>query len=104
LFDTLWDPWNVPWSSSAGPIAYTLALDYYGLKQEAMPPATFYPVHYSEWDRIPALSEEDFAAFAKESFALHLWAEMYRSNGVDKGEAIRKSVWAQPYLAGFSKA
>jgi len=103
LFDTLWDPWNVPWSSTAGPIAFTLALDHFGLKQEAMPPAAFYPMHYSEWDRIPSLSREAFAALAEGSYALHLWAEMYRNYGVDKGEAIRGSAWAQPYLAGFGE-
>jgi hypothetical protein len=101
LFDTLWNPWNVPWSSSAGPTAYTKALEYFGLSQAAMPPAAFYPLHYSEWDRIPGLSAEAFAALAQESYTLHLWAEMYRSNGVDRGQAIRKAAWAQPYLAGF---
>lgn len=101
LRDTLWNPGNVPWGWSAGPPAFTAAIRHFGLQSSALPISAFYPVPYEEWDRIPKMDSSDIKLLAEDSYCIHLWSEMYRRHGADKGQMIRNAPWAGELLEDY---
>lgn len=98
---TLANPYNVWWGMSAGPDALTRAIHHFGLTSHVLPHEAFYPVHYSDWRAMLTKTDDDLASMAKDSYAIHLWAEMYRDVGLSKGEAVRRSPWAASLLEGY---
>jgi Alpha 1,4-glycosyltransferase conserved region/Glycosyltransferase sugar-binding region containing DXD motif len=101
LFDTILRPYNVPWGWSAGPRALTDYINHYGLTNSVLPPEVFYPVHSVDWESILSMPPEQFTQLSSQSYSVHLWAEMYRRAGLDKGRAIRSAPWSAPYLSSF---
>lgn len=95
---TLINPYNVPWGSSSGPGALTACLDYYHLRQYIVDVPWFYPIRWQDWAQVLTLTTEQFESLRGNSYALHLWSEMYRRGGVDKNRAFSATPWAQQYL------
>lgn len=101
---TIFNPYDVWWGMSAGPDALTRAIHYLDLTDEVLPFRSFYPVHYSNWRDMLTTTSDDLVRMAQDSYAVHLWAEMYRDVGMDKGAAVRNSPWAADLLEGFDAA
>jgi hypothetical protein len=68
---------NIKWGE-VGPIGITRAVQHFNLEQFALPYHTFYPIHSKCWDSVFDKSLKDFTGVTRNSYALHLWHEMYR--------------------------
>jgi len=63
-----------------GPELATKRFVRHGLEVHALPPAAFYPVDW--WDTEDLVTKP--IAFGPESYAVHLWNEVWRHKGLDK--------------------
>lgn len=70
---------NVKWGE-AGPLGLTRAIKHLELQDFALPYTAFYPVHPQCWDAIFDSTYPSPDAFFPNSYAIHLWNEMIRSN------------------------
>jgi hypothetical protein len=75
------DPKALRWGET-GPRLLAEAVQHCGLTQYVRPPDTFCPVPYSAWDSV--LSPEANLTFGPDTYALHLWHELWRNSGQDK--------------------
>lgn len=82
------DPATLVWGET-GPKLLGAMVRQFELDRRVVPPATFCPVPFREWERI--LSDEEEIPLPADCLAIHLWNEMWRRNGCDKN---------QPYPAG----
>ena len=75
------DPQTLRWGET-GPQLLAEAVRQCGLISYVRPPATFCPVPYRDWQSV--LSPEAELSFGPETYAIHLWHELWRSSGQDK--------------------
>jgi Alpha 1,4-glycosyltransferase conserved region/Glycosyltransferase sugar-binding region containing DXD motif len=75
------DPRELTWAQ-AGPILITRAVEHFALQPYVLPPETFCPVPYREWDRV--LEPISLGESSIQPYAIHLWNEMWRRAGRDK--------------------
>jgi hypothetical protein len=75
------DPQALRWGET-GPRLLSEAVHHCGLTQYVRPPVTFCPVDYPDW--ISVLSPEAGHDFGQETYAVHLWNELWRDGGQDK--------------------
>jgi mannosyltransferase OCH1-like enzyme len=73
------DPQQLMWGET-GPRLMTEAVKRCSLENYAKPPHVFSPLRFSEWRRV---LERD-GLVDQDSYAIHLWNEMWRANGQDK--------------------
>jgi hypothetical protein len=104
LKGTIKDRGDVPWGWSAGPAALTAVLNHLGMRSSVLPSTAFYPIAYPDWRQILELTPQQLAELGRNSYALHVWAEMFRGSGVDTDASIRDCSWAQPYLEGYPES
>lgn len=98
---TFFDPYDVWWGMTGGPEALTRAVHHFDIAEQVLPPEAFYPVHYANWRDTLTMTAGDLERLARNSYAVHLWAEMYRDVGMDKAAAVRAAPWAADYLEDF---
>ena len=68
---------------------YFLEKDHYGGKP--LPQEIFYKISYDEWEKFVVPNGVCFDTLQQESFAAHLWNEMWRRNGIDKYKPFPKT-------------
>lgn len=66
-----------------GPRLVAAAVEELSMHAVQQSPAVFCPIGWYEWDR--AIDPNDSISFAEQTCAVHLWQEMWRRNGQDKG-------------------
>jgi hypothetical protein len=87
IFEEAWDfcrsvnPKNLVWGQCGTALMGTL-VERHSLTQFVQPPVAFCPLHYPEWEM--QLDPEASWLFGAETFAVHLWNEMWRRAGSDK--------------------
>ena len=72
------DPQQLMWGET-GPRLMTEAVRKCSLENYVKPPRVFSPLRFNEWRRVLEPSE-----VGEESYAIHLWNEMWRASGQDK--------------------
>src|SRR5215470_19252101 len=79
------DPQELKWGET-GPRLITEAVERFSLERFKKPSRYFNPLDYKEWRRVlePGLVYED-------SYAIHLWNEMWRAAGQDKNARYDKN-------------
>jgi hypothetical protein len=78
---------DVLWGQT-GPKLLTQLFEQHGLSSEALPPSAFYPVRWEHWiDTLDPAKSAAVRELTKESFAIHLWNELFRHGGVQKAVA-----------------
>jgi len=75
------DPQQLMWGET-GPRLMTEAVRSCSLENYAKPPKVFSPLTFSEWRRV--LEPDAQGLVDEESYAIHLWNEMWRAAGQDK--------------------
>ena len=75
------DPQQLIWGET-GPRLVTEAVRRCSLENYAKPPHIFSPLPFSEWRRV--LDPDADGLLYAESYAIHLWNEMWRAAGQDK--------------------
>lgn len=75
------DPGLLMWGET-GPRLMTEAVRRFSLESYAKPPQVFSPLRFSEWRRVLEPGAEGL--LQEESYAIHLWNEMWRAAGQDK--------------------
>jgi hypothetical protein len=75
------DPAKLVWGET-GPRLVADAVGRLGLKRYAKPAKTFCPVSYREWRSL--ITPDAALEFDADTWAVHLWHEMWRRAGVDK--------------------
>ena len=75
------DPQQLVWGET-GPSLIAEAVRKYSLEQYAKSYQVFCPLGYLDWRRV--LEPETHPAWAADSYAIHLWNEMWRGAGQDK--------------------
>ena len=79
------DPATLRWGET-GPALTKAAVERFGLHDAVQPPEVFCPLPWWEWRRL--IDGDDAVELPPESFAVHLWNEMWRRNEVDKDAAF----------------
>ena len=82
------DTQSLQWGIT-GPKLVQKAIDVLDLRANLQPPAVFSPVVYSNVRDIVS-DAVDMDAKLANSFAIHLWQEMWRRNGIDKNAVYPK--------------
>lgn len=100
LIDTVYQPWNIWWGYSGGPVAITEIMKYLGLEDELFPHDMFYPVHYENWRDLLVDDLSQVKADLSRTVAVHLWAELYREAHVNPNDVIERT-WMSQYLDGW---
>jgi len=72
---------NLKWGET-GPVGLSKAIYYLGLEDYALPYTAFYPIHPKCWDSIFDSTYPDPDKTFPNSFAIHLWNEMVKSNSL----------------------
>jgi len=75
------DPQQLKWGET-GPRLITHAVNSFSLEQYKKPRHYFSPVDYLDWRRV--LDPETDGLLHEDSYAIHLWNEMWRAAGQDK--------------------
>ena len=75
------DPATLQWGET-GPALTKTVVERFGLHDAVQPPDVFCPLPWWEWRRL--LDGDDAFALPPAAFAVHLWNEMWRRDGVDK--------------------
>jgi len=75
------DPAALRWGET-GPRLLAEAVEHCGLTDYVLPPETFCPVPYLAWESV--LSPEANLNFGPETYAIHLWHELWRSSSRNK--------------------
>ena len=75
------DPRQLMWGET-GPRLMTEAVKRCSLEYCAKPPRVFSPLRYTEWQRV--LEPDAQGLVNDDSYAIHLWNEMWRAAGQDK--------------------
>jgi hypothetical protein len=78
------DPKALVWGET-GPRLVGRAVREAGLQDYVQPAATFCPLSYRDWRRV--LDPNDILTFSGSTYAIHLWNELWRRNGIDKSAA-----------------
>ena len=83
----------IGWGESAGPLGlsneYFLEKDNYGVTP--LPHEIFYKISYEEWEQFVIPNGVSIDTLKQESYAAHLWNEMWRRNGIDKHKPFPKT-------------
>jgi hypothetical protein len=74
---------DINWGAT-GPAGFTNALEHFELERNAKPIKDFYPIHWSCWATIFDETYPDPDRYFPDSYAIHIWNEMLRREGVDK--------------------
>jgi hypothetical protein len=75
------DPQRLVWGET-GPVLTSEAVNHLGLQQYVVPAETFCPVHGHVWESI---FDGTFRhEFGSATYAVHLWNELWRREGLDK--------------------
>lgn len=80
------------WGYTAGPLGLTHVYKSNPDKYECTlkSPDCFYPIYFERWRDFVDPHRVDESSFAKNTYAVHLWNEMWRRNGVDKWGEFHK--------------
>ena len=78
---------NIEWGEY-GPKGLTSVLNHRGLIAQAKPAHYFYPVYHGDWRSLFEDPSPRSLDALKGSYAIHLWNEMLRRDGVDKDAAF----------------
>lgn len=81
------NPESIVWGET-GPKLTAQVVETCGLEQYVLPSGAFCPISFQEWDTVlQPIDSVDLAALQSESYAIHLWNEMWRRANRDKDEA-----------------
>jgi len=69
---------------AAGPTGFTSSIKHLGLEAKAQSVKAFYPIHWRNWRAIFDETYPDPDRYFPDTYALHVWNEMLRREGVDK--------------------
>jgi hypothetical protein len=75
------DTRELRWGQS-GPELITRAVEHCSLQQYVQPPEVFCPIDYPEWQKL--LEPASDLTFGEQTYAVHLWNEMWRRAGTDQ--------------------
>jgi len=75
------DTAKLKWSE-CGPQLIARAVETCSLQRYVQPPGVFCPVHFSEWKKL--LDPSADCHFKNATYAVHLWNELWRREGLDK--------------------
>jgi len=76
------DPSTLEWGET-GPRLCAKVVAANGLESFVEPPPTFCPIPFHEWRKF--IEPDATIALPADAYAVHLWSEMWRRGGVDKG-------------------
>lgn len=79
---------HVGWGEAGGPVGFTRALRHFNLFDQAKPFTYFYPVHYLCWNTIFDETLANDVKLFSDTYAVHLWNEMGRMEGLDKNASF----------------
>ena len=68
---------------------YFFKKDNYGITPLSR--ETFYKISYDEWEQFVIPNGVSIDTLRQESYAAHLWNEMWRRNGIDKNKPFPKT-------------
>jgi hypothetical protein len=89
---------NVLWGQT-GPRLLTQLLEEHQLAAAALPPSAFYPVRWEHWiDTLDPKKAADVQELTKDSYAIHLWNELFRHGGVQKAIAPPRASYLHELL------
>jgi hypothetical protein len=75
---------NVTWGQT-GPRLLTSLFSQQNQIAAVLPPSAFYPLRWEHWlDTLDPAKTAELHELTKNSFAIHLWNEMFRHGGVQK--------------------
>jgi mannosyltransferase OCH1-like enzyme len=74
---------NLAWGET-GPRLVDEAVRLFSLQEFRQPARAFCPLSYSDWNRV--LQPDGVQSFAENTYALHLWNEMWRRAALDKNQ------------------
>jgi hypothetical protein len=82
------DPAELRWGE-IGPILFADSVRRFGMESFVVPPSGFCPIAWRQWQDI--LDPDVPCRFTGETYAVHLWNEMWRREGFDKDDAYAAS-------------
>jgi mannosyltransferase OCH1-like enzyme len=95
------DPQQLMWGET-GPRLMTEAVKRCSLEHYAKPPRFFSPLRYSDWHRV--LEPDPRGLVDEESYAIHLWNEMWRAGGQDKNAAYNRGCLYEQLKSRYTKS
>ncbi len=94
------DPQTLRWGET-GPTLVAAAVERFALQASVQPPETFCPFPYTDWR---VLLDPDARAIPAESYAVHLWNEMWRREGADKDATYDPGCLYERLKAGVAES
>ncbi|MDF1661587.1 MAG: glycosyltransferase [Planctomycetota bacterium] len=96
---------NITWGEGGGVRGFTNYIRHNKLDGHALPISAFYPIHFLKWeafiDGSVSLNDSTF----KDSYAVHLWHEMFRQGEFDKNKPFPENSFLyeceQKFLCGL---
>ena len=95
------DPQQLMWGET-GPRLMTEAVKRCSLESYAKPHKIFSPLGFAEWRRV--LEPEARGLVDEESYAIHLWNEMWRAAGQDKNASYHDDCLYERLRARYTKS
>ena len=95
------DPQQLKWGET-GPRLMTEAVGRFSLEQYKKPCHYFNPVDYMDWRRV--LDAETDRLLHEDSYAIHLWNEMWRAAGQDKNARYDPKCLYERLKTSYTKA
>ena len=86
---------NIDWGETAGPIGFSSALKHYNLFYKAKPYTYFFPIPYICWSSIFDETFNDNFEYFHNSYAIHLWNNMFQEKIDKNGKFPPKSLIEQ---------
>lgn len=94
------DPQQLMWGET-GPRLMSEAVRMCSLESYAKPPRVFSPLRFNEWRRV--LEPEAQGLVDEESYAIHLWNEMWRATGQNKNATYDQSCLYEKLKSRYTK-
>ena len=95
------DPQQLKWGGT-GPRLMTEAVERFSLEQFKKPYRCFCTLDYSEWRRV--LEPDADGLVYEDSYAIHLWNEMWRAAGQDKNATYDQNCLYERLKTSYTKS
>lgn len=90
------------WGETAGPAGFSAYLKHKSMFDNAKPFYYFFPVHHKNWLALFDLTFKDSKNYFSDSYAVHLWNENLRNNGIDKNSVFEADSFFEKLLAQYN--
>lgn len=95
------DPQELKWGET-GPRLTTEAVRKFSLEQYKKPYRCFCPLHFKDWRRV--LEPDAEGLLDEDSYAIHLWNEMWRAAGQDKNATYDRNSLYERLKTKYTKS